>query len=248
MSEPFVYGIHAVNLRLKKQPQQCLELLLVDKRNQRLEAIYQLAKQKGLPTRIVDRDELTRLSGSDKHQGCLLHVKADSNRKISLESLLDNTEANTLLLLLDGVQDPHNLGACLRTADACGVAAVIIPRDKSAGMNATVEKVAAGAAQTVPLIEVTNLSRAIEAIKDKGIWVYGTTGEAEQSLYDYQYEGPVALVMGNEGKGLRRLTAESCDYLISIPMLGSVESLNVSVATGVCLYEINRSRTACGQG
>ncbi len=248
MSQSIVYGIHAVSLRLKKQPQSCRELLLMEKRNQRLEAVYQLARQRGVPVTIETRDSMTLLSGSEKHQGCVLTVTDQGSVKADLQTLIESKHANMLLLVLDGVQDPHNLGACLRTADACGVDAVIIPRDKSVGMNATVEKVAAGAAQMVPLIEVTNLGRALETIKDAGIWVYGTSGEAEQSLYDFDYQGPLALVMGNEGKGLRRLTQEACDHLISLPMLGSVESLNVSVATGVCLYEINRSRMACERG
>ena len=248
MSDSIVYGIHAVSLRLKKQPASCRELLLTEKRNQRLQAVYQLARQKGIPVKNETRDALTALSRSEKHQGCVMRVVGESAARADLHTLLESKHAGMLLLVLDGVQDPHNLGACLRTADAAGVDAVIIPRDNSVGLNATVEKVAAGAAQTVPLIEVTNLSRAIESIKEQGIWVYGTSGEAGQSLYDFSYEGPVALVMGSEGKGMRRLTAESCDHLISLPMLGSVESLNVSVATGVCLYEINRSRMACGRG
>ncbi len=248
MKDSVIYGIHAVSLRLKKQPASCRELLVTEKRNQRLESVYQLARQKGIGIQLEERAELTSRCGSEKHQGCVLLLSAESKPTVDLESLLESTHPGTLLLVLDGVQDPHNLGACLRTADACGVDAVIIPRDKSVGMNATVEKVAAGAAQTVPLIEVTNLTRALQAIKDRGIWVYGTTGETDNSLYDQDYAGPIALVMGNEGRGIRRLTAESCDYLVSIPMLGSVESLNVSVATGVCLYEINRSRMACGQG
>ena len=248
MKESLVFGIHAVSLRLKKQPASCRELLITEKRNQRLDGVFQLARQKGIPVGLADRQALSELSGSEKHQGCVMRVTADSQPKADLQTLLENKSSDFLLLVLDGVQDPHNLGACLRTADACGVDAVIIPRDKSASMNATVEKVAAGAAQTVPLIEVTNLNRALESIKEHGVWIYGTTGEAEHSLYDFDYRGPVALVMGNEGKGIRRLTAESCDHLICLPMLGSVESLNVSVATGVCLYEINRSRMACGQG
>jgi 23S rRNA (guanosine2251-2'-O)-methyltransferase len=148
------------------------------------------------------------------------------------------------LLVLDGVQDPHNLGACLRTADACGVDAVIIPKDRSVKMNATVRKVAAGGAETVPLIEVTNLARSLKDLKQAGVWIYGTGDRASASLYEHDFRGPVALVMGAEGSGLRRLTMESCDHLVSLPMLGQVESLNVSVATGVCLYEILRSRSS----
>jgi 23S rRNA (guanosine2251-2'-O)-methyltransferase len=154
---------------------------------------------------------------------------------------------NSLLLVLDGIQDPHNLGACLRTADACGVDAVIIPRDRAVKVNATVRKVAAGGAESVPIIEVTNIARSLKDLKQAGVWIYGTSDMAEDSLYEHDYCGSVALVMGAEGSGLRRLTLESCDHLVKLPMQGQVESLNVSVATGVCLYEILRSRSACGR-
>ena len=147
-----------------------------------------------------------------------------------------------LLLLLDGVQDPHNLGACLRAADACGVHAVIVPRDRAVGLNATVRKVAAGAAETVPLVAVTNLARTMRALKDQGIWLIGTAADAQQRCYDTELTGPVGIVMGGEGEGLRRLTRESCDLLVSLPMAGAIESLNVSVATGMILYEAVRQR------
>jgi 23S rRNA (guanosine2251-2'-O)-methyltransferase len=151
---------------------------------------------------------------------------------------------STLLLVLDGIQDPHNLGACLRTADACGVDAVIIPRDRAVKVNATVRKVAAGGAESVPIIEVTNIARSLKQLKQAGVWIFGTTDTARDSLYEHDYKGPVALVMGAEGSGLRRLILETCDHLVKLPMLGQVESLNVSVATGICLYEILRSRGA----
>ena len=153
----------------------------------------------------------------------------------------------SLLLVLDGVQDPHNLGACLRTADACGVDAVIIPRDRAVKVNATVRKVAAGGAESVPVIEVTNIARSLKDLQKAGVWIFGTSDNAADNLYDHDFNGPVALVMGAEGSGLRRLTMASCDHLLKLPMRGQVESLNVSVATGVCLYEILRSRSACGR-
>jgi len=165
-----------------------------------------------------------------------------------LDELLDRSEAPPLLLVLDGVTDPHNLGACLRTADAAGALAVIVPKDKSATLNATVRKVACGAAEVVPLVAVTNLARTLEKLQKRGVWIVGTAGEASQELYSQDLSGPIALVMGAEGKGMRRLTREHCDYLVRLPMAGSVSSLNVSVATGVCLFEALRQRRATSGG
>ncbi len=159
-----------------------------------------------------------------------------------LDELLDRLDVPPLLLVLDGVTDPHNLGACLRTADAAGVHAVIIPKDKSATLNSTVRKVACGAAEVVPLVAVTNLARALEKLRQKGLWVVGTAGDAEQTLYQQDMTGPLIVVMGAEGTGMRRLTREHCDFLVNLPMQGSVSSLNVSVATGVCLFEAQRQR------
>ena len=159
-----------------------------------------------------------------------------------LEELLDRSEGVPLLLVLDGVTDPHNLGACLRTADAAGALAVIVPKDKSATLNATVRKVACGAAEVIPLVAVTNLARTLEKLQQRGLWLVGTAGEAEQELYQQDMTGPTVLVMGAEGKGMRRLTREHCDYLVRLPMAGSVSSLNVSVAAGVCLFEAVRQR------
>jgi 23S rRNA (guanosine2251-2'-O)-methyltransferase len=196
--------------------------------------------------RTETRAGLKQLSGTDKHQGCLLKTR-DSKPVMDFQQCLLGVNQNSLLLVLDGIQDPHNLGACLRTADACGIDAVIIPRDRAVKVNATVRKVAAGGAESVPIIEVTNIARSLKDLKQAGVWIYGTSDIAEESLYDHDYRGPIALVMGAEGSGLRRLTLESCDHLVKLPMRGQVESLNVSVATGVCLYEILRSRSACGQ-
>jgi 23S rRNA (guanosine2251-2'-O)-methyltransferase len=165
-----------------------------------------------------------------------------------LDELLDRSEAPPLLLVLDGVTDPHNLGACLRTADAAGALAVIVPKDKSATLNATARKVACGAAEVVPLVAVTNLARTLEKLQKRGVWIVGTAGEASQELYSQDLSGPIALVMGAEGKGMRRLTREHCDYLVRLPMAGSVSSLNVSVATGVCLFEALRQRRATSGG
>jgi 23S rRNA (guanosine2251-2'-O)-methyltransferase len=177
------------------------------------------------------------------HQGVVAEVSPSQVwGDAMLDELLDRTEGAPLLLVLDGVTDPHNLGACLRTADAAGALAVIIPKDKSATLNATVRKVACGAAEVIPLVAVTNLARTLEKLQQRGLWVVGTAGEAEQEIYDQDLSGPIVLVMGAEGKGMRRLTREHCDFLVRLPMAGSVSSLNVSVATGVCLFEALRQR------
>jgi 23S rRNA (guanosine2251-2'-O)-methyltransferase len=246
MSTSIIYGIHAVSRRLQQTPQSCIELVCADKRNPRLLQLIDQAHDTGVEVRVADRDQLTQLSGTTKHQGCLLQIH-DSAPLMDFQQCLRAIGPKSLLLVLDGIQDPHNLGACLRTADACGVDAVIIPRDRSVKVNATVRKVAAGGAESVPVIEVTNITRCLKDLQQAGVWVYGTSGTATDSLYDHDYNGPLALVMGAEGSGLRRLTSESCDHLLKLPMHGQVESLNVSVATGVCLYEILRSRSACGQ-
>jgi 23S rRNA (guanosine2251-2'-O)-methyltransferase len=246
MSSSVVIGIHAVSRRLQQAPEQCIELICADKRNPRLLQLIDQAHKAGIKVRIEDRAHLTQLGGTTKHQGCLLQT-LDSAPLIDFQQCLQAIGPQSLLLVLDGIQDPHNLGACLRTADACGVDAVIIPRDRAVKVNATVRKVAAGGAETVPVIEVTNITRSLKDLQQAGVWVFGTSGTATDSLYDHDYNGPVALVMGAEGSGLRQLTIKSCDYLLKLPMYGQVESLNVSVATGVCLYEILRSRSACGR-
>jgi len=242
MSNSMIYGVHAVLRRLQQAPELCIELVCADNPGPRLLQLIDLAGDAGIEVRSESRAALTRLCGTDKHQGCLLNTR-ESAPSMDLKTCLHNVNQGTLLLVLDGIQDPHNLGACLRTADACGVDAVIIPRDRSVKVNATVRKVAAGAAESVPIIEVTNIARSLKELKQAGVWIFGTTDMADNSFYDHDYGGPVALVMGAEGTGLRRLTLESCDHLVKLPMLGQVESLNVSVATGVCLYEILRSRT-----
>jgi len=246
MSTSVVIGIHAVSRRLQQAPEQCIELICADKRNPRLLQLIDQARQAGVEVRIEDRAYLTQLSGTSKHQGCLLQT-LDSAPLMDFQQCLQTIGPQSLLLVLDGIQDPHNLGACLRTADACGVDAVIIPRDRAVKVNATVRKVAAGGAESVPVIEVTNITRSLKDLQQAGVWIFGTSGSAADSLYDHEFNGPVALVMGAEGSGMRRLTMASCDHLLKLPMHGQVESLNVSVATGVCLYEILRSRSACGR-
>ena len=244
MSEThWVFGIHAVDALLQRQPNRIEELWLQKGRNdQRMQDIQQHAKAVGVKCRTVPREELDE-QAEGNHQGVMAKTKpAQTLRDRDLKELLDATEHQPLLLILDGVTDPHNLGACLRTADAAGVDAVIAPKDNSAPLNGTVRKVACGAAEVIPYIQVTNLARTMKDIQERGIWITGTAGEAEQSVYDADLKGAVALVMGAEGKGMRRLTRENCDFLVKLPMAGSVSSLNVSVATGVCLFEIVRQR------
>ncbi len=248
MSDSYTYGFHAVTKMLQHSLEACQELICTEGRNQRLLSVIALAREHHLPVRFESREQLATLAGTEKHQRCVLRIDDSRTAIQSLEQCLAGIHPRSLFLVLDGVQDPHNLGACLRTADATGVDAVIIPKDRSASLNATVRKVAAGAAESVSLLEVTNIARCLGQLKQAGVWIYGTSGEADSDLYDYDYSSPLALVMGAEGDGLRRLTREQCDYLIKLPMLGVTESLNVSVATGVCLYEVMRSRMACSPG
>ncbi|TDQ38937.1 23S rRNA (guanosine(2251)-2'-O)-methyltransferase RlmB [Thiopseudomonas denitrificans] len=238
-----VYGIHAVSALLTHHPKRVKQLLLAKGRQDvSIEALREQAQAARIEVRDIERRELDeKIEGV--HQGVLAMVSPSQIwGEAMLDELLDRIGEPALLLVLDGVTDPHNLGACLRTADAAGVHAVIIPKDKSATLNATVRKVACGAAEVVPLVAVTNLSRTLQHLQKKGVWIAGTAGEAEASIYQQDLSGPLALVMGAEGKGMRRLTRENCDYLVKLPMLGSVSSLNVSVATGVCLFEIRRQR------
>jgi len=243
MSTSFIYGIHAISRRLQQAPQHCHRLFCADRRNPRLLQLIDQARAAGIDVTLESRAQLDARCGSEKHQGCVLETSV-SEPLSNFAECLARVGAQTLLLVLDGVQDPHNLGACLRTADACGVDAVIIPKDRSVKLNPTVRKVAAGGAETVPLIEVTNIARCLKDLQQAGVWIFGTSESADATLYEHDYAGPVALVMGAEGAGLRRLTMESCDHLVKLPMLGQVESLNVSVATGVCLYEILRCRSS----
>lgn len=248
MSSTRIFGLHAVSSLLKRNPARVRRVLIQQgSRNARVQALLERAAAVGIEVSDAERQTLDRLCDGGRHQGVVAEcepLKALSEK--GLDSLLESSdEKSPLLLILDGVTDPHNLGACLRTADAAGVLAVIAPRDKSAPLNATVAKVACGAAEVVPYVQVTNLARTLKLLQLRGIWITGTAGEAEQSLYQVDLTGPRALVMGAEGKGMRRLTREHCDQLVNIPMAGEVSSLNVSVATGVCLFEIVRQRAAC---
>ena len=241
-----IYGIHAVEALLRYHPKRVKQLLVADSRNEQgLQAILLLAEQERVAVQNVARQEIDQQAGEVVHQGVMAWVAPSQVwSEQMLETLLLQQETPALLLVLDGVTDPHNLGACLRTADAAGALAVIIPKDKAATLNATVRKVACGAAEVIPLVTVTNLARSLEKLRKQGFWVVGTAGEAEQTLYQQDLRGNLVMVMGAEGKGMRRLTREHCDFLVKLPMAGSVSSLNVSVATGVCLFEAQRQRNA----
>ncbi len=239
-------GFHAVSSALKSAPEN-IEWVRVDEKshNKRLKELQSLAGQAGIKVIIASHAELDRLAGQERHQGVVAGFSGDNLvDEGQLGALLEDISGDALILVLDGVQDPHNLGACLRTAEAAGVHMVIICKDRATGITPVVRRAASGAAETLPIVQVTNLACTLRDLKQRGVWLAGTTDTATQSMYDADLTGPLALVMGGEGSGMRRLTGDLCDYLVSIPMAGMVESLNVSVATGVCLYEINRQRNA----
>jgi 23S rRNA (guanosine2251-2'-O)-methyltransferase len=235
-------GFHAVTARLRQRPESVSEIYIDATRNDgRARDLKKLAEKLGVRVIPVDAKRLDGMSGGARHQGVVAQAEAIDMPKF-IEDVLDGLKEPPLLLILDGIQDPHNLGACLRVADGAGAHAVIAPKDRSVGLTLAAMKVASGAAESVPYIVVTNLARTLRDLKDRGIWLVGTTDAAPQTLYQARLDGALGLVMGAEGEGLRRLTQDTCDLLVSIPMLGSVESLNVSVASGVCLFEARRRR------
>ncbi len=239
-----ITGIHAVESALKNDADNITQVWIAEnKRNQRVKELISHAQKRGLIAHRSDPASLDKLAKTHQHQGVVAEYNAPKSfQEDDLFDLLEKIEGTPLLLVLDGVTDPHNLGACLRTAEGAGVHAVIAPKDNAVGLTPAARKVASGAAETVPFIQVTNLVRTIEKLKKEGIWFIGTSDKSTGDLYTYDFKTPSAIVMGAEGKGLRRLTEEHCDTLISIPMAGQVSSLNVSVATGVCLYEVVRQR------
>jgi 23S rRNA (guanosine2251-2'-O)-methyltransferase len=248
MSSPpkVLFGFHALGVRIKTAPQSVIEVFHdVSRRDARMRQFTDRAREAGI--RLIESDgvRLAKMAGSHGHQGVVGRVNALAVIT-SLDELLEQLEASgvasPLILVLDGVTDPHNLGACLRVADGAGAHAVIAPKDHAAGINATVSKVASGAAETMPYFMVTNLARTLGELKERNIWCIGTSDDAPKTIYDVDLKGPVALVLGAEGEGMRQLTRKTCDELVSIPMHGAVESLNVSVASGVCLYEALRQR------
>lgn len=240
-----VFGIHAVESLLSKDPARIERLIVMKGRDdRRLQGLLQIAAEHNIPYTLSVRRELDDLVRG-RHQGVVALVEPTSElNENDLDALLDGLDEPPFLLILDSVTDPHNLGACLRSADAAGVHAVITPKDKAAPLNAVARNVASGAAESVPLVRVTNLARTMRALQERGIWINGAAGEGESTIYQVDFKGPMAIAMGAEGSGLRRLTREHCDQLTKIPMAGSVSSLNVSVATGVFLFEALRQRSS----
>ncbi len=237
-----IFGFHAIESAINNDPANILEIWVEQHRHDhRLQQLLDKVSALGIGVTHMKKAELERRCNSQKTQGIAARYRiAEARSENDLDSLLKRD--HLLLLVLDGIQDPHNLGACMRTADAAGVDAIIAPKDRAVGLTPTVRKVACGAAETVPFFQVTNLARTMKQLRDEGVWIVGTAGEAEKLIYDVDLKGKLALVMGAEEKGMRRLTRENCDQLIKLPMAGQVESLNVSVATGICLFEAVRQR------
>lgn len=244
MKNKMIFGFHAVTARLRHDASSVEEIYIdAARHDRRMQELIRAAE--AVKVRIIHADDqrLSNIVGTRRHQGVVAKAGELSLAR-NLDELLDAIVGPPLLLILDGITDPHNLGACLRVADGAGAHAVIAPKDRAVGLNATAAKVASGAAETVPYITVTNLARTMRELKEREIWLIGTTEDAEKTIYEGDFSGPAALVMGSEGEGMRRLTRETCDVLVSVPMFGSVESLNVSVASGICLYEARRQRIA----
>jgi 23S rRNA (guanosine2251-2'-O)-methyltransferase len=234
-----IYGLHPVESALRNNRENVLQLWVQQGRNDgRIRKLIDLANSAGIAIEAISADKLSKKCEGERHQGVVARLRAGTRKTLELEDLLERDAL--LVLILDEVQDPHNIGACLRTADAVGADAVIVSKNRSPGLTPVVVKVASGAADHTPYIQVSNLARALEKLRDANVWVIGTSGDTETSLYDCQVAKRMAVVMGSEGKGMRRLTREGCDELVAIPMQGSVESLNVSVASGVTLFELRR--------
>lgn len=242
-----LFGFHAVLSRMRQHAASVQEILIDrDRVDARMKDLLKMAELSNVRIMHVERSRLDGMAGMNgRHQGVIARVVDTPIPYKDIHDILESDLTEPpFFLILDGVEDPHNLGACLRVADAMGVHAVIAPKDRAVGLNATVRKVACGAAETVPFIAVTNLSRTIRELKDAGVFVVGTTMDSPKNLLNTKLDGPIAIVLGAEGDGMRRLTAENCDALMTIPMFGSVESLNVSVASGICLYEVRRQRSS----
>jgi 23S rRNA (guanosine2251-2'-O)-methyltransferase len=246
MKSKMIFGFHAVTARLRHEAATVEEIYIdAERHDRRMQELIRAAKEANVRIVQADDQRLSNIVGTRRHQGVVAKAGELSLAR-NLDELLDVIDGPPLLMILDGITDPHNLGACLRVADGAGAHAVIAPKDRAVGLNATAAKVASGAAETIPYITVTNLARTMRELKERDILLIGTTDDAEKGLYEANFTGAAALVMGSEGEGMRRLTRENCDVLVSIPMFGSVESLNVSVASGVCLFEARRQRIAKG--
>ncbi|GAB57820.1 23S rRNA (guanosine(2251)-2'-O)-methyltransferase RlmB [Rheinheimera nanhaiensis] len=243
MNADLVFGIHAVEAFLQRAPQDVLELFVMkDRDDKRMQPIIQLARQNGVSVQFCNRKTLDDMVGG-QHQGVVAKARLQSTGNEADLAAIVAANDKPFILILDGVTDPHNLGAILRSADAAGVHAVVAPKDRSVKLTSVVRKVACGAAESVPFITVTNLARTLRELQEAGVWIVGTAGETETLVYAADLKGPLALVLGAEGEGLRRLTRETCDALVKIPMFGTVSSLNVSVAAGICLFEAVRQRS-----
>lgn len=244
INQDFIYGIHPIRMLLQREPERVLELIHAESReDKKLQEIISLAKTHSIAIHSKIKKDLDHQFPNTHHQGVVARIRPkDLYDENDLEALIEHQTLPPLFLILDGVQDPHNLGACLRTADAAGVTAVIIPKDRSCGVTPSVRKVSAGASESVPIVQVGNLARTLEKLKKLGVWLIGASAETKQSLFETDLKGPIAVVLGAEGTGLRHLTQEHCDILMHIPMVGMVESLNVSVAAGISLFEAFRQR------
>jgi 23S rRNA (guanosine2251-2'-O)-methyltransferase len=243
-NKKIIYGFHSIISMIRSNPTSIKEIFLDESRNDgRMQQLIKAAEEKNIKFHFYSKSRFDQLLPKTKHQGVLATVSHQAEKFFTLEDIVENDhDTDPIILILDGVEDPHNLGACFRVADAMGVSAIVTPKDNAVGINATVRNVACGATETVPFVTVTNLKRAINYLKQNHFFIIGTEQETKNSLYKADLKGSIAIIMGSEGSGMRRLTRESCDLLITIPMLGSVESLNVSVATGICLSEIQRQR------
>ncbi|MGN6481293.1 23S rRNA (guanosine(2251)-2'-O)-methyltransferase RlmB [Luteibacter sp.] len=243
-TETWIVGINPVEGALANDPERVRELLVEqNSKNARINEILAAARKHGIQVRTMGKDQLEKMSGEARHQGVVARYETPPMLgENELESLVEKAGPDCLILVLDGVTDPHNLGACLRSAAAAKVTAVVVPKDRAVGLTPTVRRASAGGADLVPLVAVTNLARALRSMKDAGVWITGMAGETEQSIYQVDFKGPVAIVLGSEGDGMRHLTRETCDFVAKIPMPGNMESLNVSVATGVVLFEALRQR------
>lgn len=234
-----IYGIHAVESALEHNCESVLGIwMLQGRKDKKVQGVIKLAQRHGVSIEAISSDKMNRKCPDANHQGVIANIRSTRKNVVALEDVLEKEKL--LLLILDGVQDPHNIGACLRTADAAGVDAVLVSKNRSPGLTAVMRKVASGAAETVPYIQVSNLARAMQQLRDDNVWIIGTSGETETSIFDISAAPRMAVVMGSEGKGMRRLTRENCDELVSIPMQGTVESLNISVAAGISLFEVRR--------
>ncbi|MDA9211043.1 23S rRNA (guanosine(2251)-2'-O)-methyltransferase RlmB [Methylophilaceae bacterium] len=243
-TEQIIYGFHSITSHIRIDPLSIKEIFIDEFRTDgRVNDLMKLIDMHQIKYHLSNKDRLDGFISNQKHQGVVAIIRDVKNKYVTIEDIVEADQPKPLLILiLDGIEDPHNLGACFRVADAMGVDAIVCPKDNAVGLNSTVRKVASGGAESIPFVVVTNLARTIRYLKDNGVFIYGTDDQSNKSLNQINFNGSIALIMGSEGRGMRRLTKQLCDDIFSIPMLGQVESLNVSVASGICLYEINRQK------